>query len=126
MAPMSSKFALFFLALLISPIFAAWQMFADKSDTYLYNTITGEVFIKKKTSDGRYFFVKMPPGILQEDFNRLERKDGFDSSFQLNPLKPLKPDSKNADSKNADSKNEAIKKAQQMILDAIGGNSDNK
>ena len=44
---------------------ADWQMFADKDNTYLYNTLTGEVYIKHSMGGENYedVFVKMPKGI---------------------------------------------------------------
>lgn len=57
-----------YLALLCSIAFADWQMFADNKDTYIYNTNTGEVFIKTDR-DGGYkdIFVRMPRGVLPEE-----------------------------------------------------------
>ena len=45
--------------------FGEWQMFADKQETYLYNTTTGEVYVKHKRGKKNYndVFVKMPKGI---------------------------------------------------------------
>ena len=53
------------LGLLASLAFGEWQMFADKQETYLYNTTTGEVYVKHKRGKENYndVFVKMPKGV---------------------------------------------------------------
>lgn len=90
----------FLLCFFITNVFAQWQMFADKDNTYLYNTVTGEVYIKYKVGDKNYqdVFVKMPKGITSieelQNLHQLETK---------------------ATSKEKDIQLESIKKAQEMM-----------
>ncbi|PAF53908.1 hypothetical protein BKH42_04025 [Helicobacter sp. 13S00482-2] len=97
-----------FFSLLIglSPLFSQWQMFSDKSDTYLYNTVTGEIYIRYKKNGKNYedVFVKMPKGIIPKgsDFPSVISTDTLDSSQKK------------------DSKMQAIKKAQDIMNQSIG------
>lgn len=90
---------------MLSPLFSQWQMFSDKSDTYLYNTLTGEIYIRYKKNGKNYedVFVKMPKGIIPKNGN-------------LNP--EISTDINGAEKK--DSKMEAIKKAQDIMNQSIG------
>lgn len=73
------------LGLLASLAFGEWQMFADKQETYLYNTTTGEVYVKHKRGKENYndVFVKMPKGVAS-----IEELEGAKAP------KPSKPASK--------------------------------
>lgn len=53
----------------VSPLFAQWVMFADKSDTYIYNNETGEIYIRYKKGGKNYqdVFVKMPHGLQPQE-----------------------------------------------------------
>ncbi|WP_027327516.1 hypothetical protein [Helicobacter pametensis] len=52
-----------------SLLWAEWVMFADSKDTYLYNTQTGEIYIryKKKGKNYQDVFVKMPRGMSPQE-----------------------------------------------------------
>lgn len=78
------------LGLLASLAFGEWQMFADKQETYLYNTTTGEVYVKHKRGKENYndVFVKMPKGVAS-----IEELEGAKAT------KPSKPASKSTKSK---------------------------
>ena len=78
------------LGLLASLAFGEWQMFADKQETYLYNTTTGEVYVKHKRGKENYndVFVKMPKGVAS-----IEELEGAKAP------KPSKPASKSTKSK---------------------------
>lgn len=90
---------------MLSPLFSQWQMFSDKSDTYLYNTITGEIYIRYKKNGKNYedVFVKMPKGVIPKN-----------SNFQPEISTDINPSEKK------DSKMEAIKKAQDIMNRSIG------
>lgn len=65
------KISLFLFIIVFSsvPIFGQWQMFSDKEDTYIYNTVTGEIYVrfKKKGKNYEDVFVKMPQGIVLKE-----------------------------------------------------------
>lgn len=89
--------------------FAQWIMFADSKDTYLYNTQTGEVYIryKKKGKNYQDVFVKMPKGMMAEEIEgdlRIERKP-----------------EKTVDDLLLDSKMQSLKKSQEMMNEALKG-----
>lgn len=87
----------------VSPLFADWVMFADKSDTYLYNNQTGEVYIRYKKGGKNYndVFVKMPHG--------------------LQPQELQSPSNTNLDKKAQDMRLESLKKSKELLDEAIEG-----
>ncbi|WP_104697738.1 MULTISPECIES: hypothetical protein [unclassified Helicobacter] len=96
------------LFLVVTGAFSQWQMFADKEDTYLYNTVTGEVYVKHKMGNKNYqnVFVKMPKGVasieeLQNTIPQLETKNN------------------NNNNKDRDIQLESIKKAQEMMQKSL-------
>lgn len=97
---------IFLFLFALSPLFGQWQMFSDKTDTYLYNTLTGEVYIRYKKNGKNYqdVFVKMPKGIIPKN-----------SDFT--PELPAEGSS----TEKKDAKMEAIKKAQDIMSQSIGG-----
>lgn len=90
--------------LLLTSLFAQWQMFADKQDTYLYNTQTGEVYVKHKRGGENYkdVFIKMPKGIASIE----------ELGSELSPSNASKNSQK-------DLQLESIKKAQEMLQKSI-------
>lgn len=85
--------------------FAEWRMFADKEETYLYNTTTGEVYVKHKKG-GKNFedvFVRMPKGVISLEDIKKESKD----------LTPKEQE------KQQDMQLESIKKAQELMQKAL-------
>ena len=91
------------LCVCVSPLFAEWVMFADKSDTYLYNNQTGEVYIRYKKGGKNYndVFVKMPHGLQPQE------------------LQGSKP--QNIEKKAQDIRLEGLKKSQELLNEAIEG-----
>ena len=121
---------------------ADWQMFADKDNTYLYNTLTGEVYIKHSMGGENYedVFVKMPKGISSHMNLPSKKNANKQNDLEALPLekpkpnapikKPTKPESKNIDSSSQtneqkarelenDLKTQSIKKAQEMMLKTL-------
>lgn len=88
------------------PLLAQWVMFADSKDTYIYNTQTGEIYIRYKKNKKNYedVFVKMPIGQNPNHLNQ--------------PLKH--PHSQGEDSL-YETKMQSLKKSQQMINQALEG-----
>lgn len=61
---------------------AAWVMFSDGDDTYIYNNVNGDIYIKYKKGGKNYedIFVKMPSGVVNlKDIN----KDSKDSEAEI-------------------------------------------
>ncbi|PAF41521.1 hypothetical protein [Helicobacter sp. 11S02596-1] len=92
---------------LLSPLLADWQMFSDKTDTYIYNTLTGEIYIRYKKNGKNYedVFVKMPKGVIPT---------GQDPKDQKQISESLEP-------KKDDMVLEAIKKANESINRSLEG-----
>ena len=54
------------ICILISNLFGAWVMFNDGADTYIYNNLNGDIFIRHR-GDGENYedrFIKMPAGVI--------------------------------------------------------------
>lgn len=83
-------------------------MFADLKDTYLYNTQTGEVYIryKKKGKNYQDVFVKMSKGMMPEEVEK-------QSEIKQNPL-----DKRNNDPL-LDSKMQSLRKSQEMMNEVL-------
>ncbi|PAF42253.1 hypothetical protein [Helicobacter sp. 11S03491-1] len=88
-----------------SPLFSQWQMFSDKTDTYIYNTTTGEIYIRYRKNAKNYedTFVKMPKGVIPN------------TNQKNSPMSQL------SESKDDDTRLEAIKKAQDLMNNSIKG-----
>lgn len=103
------KISLFLFIVVFSsvPIFGQWQMFGDKEDTYIYNTITGEIYVrfKKKGKNYEDVFVKMPQGIVLK------------KEVQGSILSPQ--DTKTQDASLETLRLQSIKKAQEMLKNSI-------
>lgn len=84
---------LIILTLIINNIFGAWIMFNDGSDTYIYNNITGDIYIRHKKGGENYEdnFIKMPSGIIPKDLkssknqnnNKSSNTDNLDSNLNI-------------------------------------------
>ncbi|MGX3010251.1 hypothetical protein ACWIUD_01630 [Helicobacter sp. 23-1044] len=55
---------LIFVAVVWTHLFGAWVMFNDGEDTYIYNNISGDIFIRHRGEGKNYEdkFIKMPAG----------------------------------------------------------------
>ncbi|MDU7693563.1 MAG: hypothetical protein E7K04_04910 [Helicobacter sp.] len=94
-----------------SLIFADWQMFSDKDNTFLYNTKTGEVYIKKMRKNGEFAFVKMDRGLSQKEFYNLQNSPNILDTTQNEQNKENKESKENA--------LKAIQKSQDILLKAL-------
>ena len=74
-----------------------WVMFADSTDTYIYNVQTGEIYIRHKKGGKNYkdVFVKMQRGMQSQ-----ELEEGSKDSL-------------------LDAKMQSLKKSQQMMNEAL-------
>lgn len=69
--------------------FGAWIMFSDKEDTYIYNSVSGDIFIRHKKGGNNYedAFIKMPSGVILQNKN-------VESKQTESNLQPNRVDSK--------------------------------
>ena len=99
-------------------------MFADKNNTYLYNTTTGEVYVKYSMGEENYkdVFVRMPHGIKDpQEINKKQNKKENNTTLEMKKPRSLKEDQKNSKAQvsqkvSEDMRMEGIKKAQEMML----------
>lgn len=89
--------------------FAQWIMFADSKDTYLYNTQTGEVYIryKKKGKNYQDVFVKMSKGMTPQEVEGNLVSENNTNKTEKDPL--------------LDSKMQSLKKSQEIMNEALKG-----
>ncbi|MCH5313949.1 MAG: hypothetical protein J1E28_06130 [Helicobacter sp.] len=86
-----------------------WVMFSDGTDTYLYSTTTGEVYIRYHLKKRNYedVFVKMPRGMFPNEVNKTQRDTSIPS-----------PTAPNADQLK-EMQNNALKKSQEILNSAL-------
>lgn len=84
-------------------------MFADSNDTYLYNTQTGEVYIryKKKGKNYQDVFVKMPKGMTPQEIEGSLVSENNTNKTEKDPL--------------LDYKIQSLKKSQEIMNEALKG-----
>lgn len=57
---------------------AAWVMFNDGKDTYIYNNVSGDIYVRYNKGGKNYedVFVKMPSGVvLDSKHSNIDKKD---------------------------------------------------
>lgn len=103
-----------------TPAFAAWQMFSDGKDTYIYNTESGDVYIRHR-KDGKNYedtFVKMPAGVIPAMPKASQNKAQSPAQSTQSP----KDSQKDAGS-SQETRLEAIRKSQELMRQSIDSSS---
>ncbi len=76
------------ICLLCSHLFGAWVMFNDGEDTYIYNNLNGDIFIRHRSGGENYEdrFIKMPAGVIPKELQKNGDNKNKDSAnkAQLN------------------------------------------
>lgn len=66
---------------------AAWVMFNDGEDTYIYNNANGDIYIRYKKGGKNYedSFIKMPAGVIldNKEQNNKKTSDSTDSTNSM-------------------------------------------
>lgn len=116
---------LLFMTLFATPAFAEWQMFSDGVDTYLFNTQSGDVYVRFRKGGKNYedVFVKMPAGVRPTNQNKAKQPaknapQNPQQSTQNPPKTPTSPQTPNNEITQAQ-KLEAIKKSQEILNKSI-------
>lgn len=67
-----------------SSVFGAWVMFSDGVDTYIYNNVNGDIFVRHRGEGANYEdkFIKMPVGEIPQNLQK-EQKNTKNSSDSL-------------------------------------------
>lgn len=57
------------ICIVVSNLFGAWVMFNDGTDTYIYNNLNGDIFIRHREGGENYEdrFIKMPAGVVPQN-----------------------------------------------------------
>lgn len=65
------------ICLLCSSLFGAWVMFNDGEDTYIYNNLNGDIFIRHRSGGENYEdkFIKMPAGVIPKELQKNNDKN---------------------------------------------------
>lgn len=73
---------LFILLIIYANLSAAWVMFSDGVDTYIYNNANGDIYIRYKKGGKNYEdnFIKMPSGII------LDKPDSTKKDYNTNDI----------------------------------------
>lgn len=78
----------FFLAIcvIINNLFGAWVMFNDGQDTYIYNNLNGDIFIRHRGGGENYEdrFIKMPAGIIPQNLQNNTSQNNKPTRYQTN------------------------------------------
>lgn len=111
------------MVLCATPAFAEWQMFSDGVDTYLFNTQSGDVYVRFRKGGKNYedVFVKMPAGVRPTNKAKQPTKNAPQNPQQSSqkPLQtPNPPQSPNSEITQAQ-RLEAIKKSQEILNKSI-------
>lgn len=97
------------LAIMAQNLFGAWVMFNDGVDTYIYNNVNGDIFVRHRGSGENYEdkFIKMPSGEIPQNLK--------------NPQKNTKnsPDSANSNLNSYNTQNLNNDKAQKEQVEAM-------
>ncbi len=109
-----SKFLAIFVV--ISNLFGAWVMFNDGTDTYIYNNLNGDIFIRHKEGGENYEdrFIKMPAGVVPQNLqNNTNQNNNKTTRYQTNSANPTNPSA----NQNAQNPQGAIPKEQVDALE---------
>ena len=89
--------SLIFFIIFCSYLNAAWVMFNDGEDTYIYNNISGDIYIRHKKGGKNYedIFVKMPSGVILNDNKQDLNKQDSTQDILLDRLQSIQNDTLN-------------------------------
>ena len=89
--------SLIFFIIFCSYLNAAWVMFNDGEDTYIYNNISGDIYIRHKKGGKNYedIFVKMPSGVILNDNKQDSNKQDSTQDILLDRLQSIQNDTLN-------------------------------
>ena len=89
--------SLIFFIIFCSYLNAAWVMFNDGEDTYIYNNVSGDIYIRHKKGGKNYedIFVKMPSGVILNDNKQDSNKQDSTQDILLDRLQSIQNDTLN-------------------------------
>lgn len=98
---------------------AAWEMFSDGKDTYLYNTQSGDVYIRYNRGGKNYedIFVKMPAGTLPSQLPSSKKQSTTPQI--ISPTPPQAPSKNDDTQKLLDQQQQALQKSQELLRNSI-------
>lgn len=103
-----------FLAICVffSNLFGAWVMFNDGTDTYIYNNLNGDIFIRHRDGGENYEdrFIKMPAGVIPQNLQNTNKNQTTNQSNRINA-------NQSTNQINANTANNAIQKEQVDALE---------
>ncbi len=77
------------ICIFVSNLFGAWVMFNDGTDTYIYNNLNGDIFIRHKEGGENYEdrFIKMPAGVVPQNLQNNNNQNKA-TRYQTNSANP--------------------------------------
>lgn len=77
------------ICIFVSNLFGAWVMFNDGTDTYIYNNLNGDIFIRHREGGENYEdrFIKMPAGVVPQNLQN-NNNQNKSTRYQTNSVNP--------------------------------------
>ncbi len=77
------------ICIFVSNLFGAWVMFNDGTDTYIYNNLNGDIFIRHREGGENYEdrFIKMPAGVVPQNLQNNNNQNKA-TRYQTNSVNP--------------------------------------
>lgn len=110
------------LGLCVNSAFGAWEMFSDGKDTYLYNTQSGDVYIRYNRGGKNYedIFVKMPAGTLPSQLSPTQAPSTKRTGPSTTPpTAPQAPSKNDKSAKLLEQQQQALQKSQELLRNSI-------
>lgn len=109
------------LGLCVNGAFGAWEMFSDGKDTYLYNTQSGDVYIRYNRGGKNYedIFVKMPAGTLPSQLSPAQAPSTKRAGPSTTPPTAPQAPSNDESAKLLEQQQQALQKSQELLRNSI-------
>lgn len=105
------------ICIFVSNLFGAWVMFNDGTDTYIYNNLNGDIFIRHREGGENYEdrFIKMPAGVVPQNLQN-NNNQNKSTRYQTNSVNPANQSANQATNPSAN-QNPQIQKEQVDALE---------
>lgn len=105
------------ICIFVSNLFGAWVMFNDGTDTYIYNNLNGDIFIRHREGGENYEdrFIKMPAGVVPQNLQN-NNNQNKSTRYQTNSANPANQSANQAVNQGAN-QNPQIQKEQVDALE---------
>lgn len=107
------------ICIFVSNLFGAWVMFNDGTDTYIYNNLNGDIFIRHREGGENYEdrFIKMPAGVVPQNLQNNNNQNKSTRYQTTNPANQGANQSVNPSANQGVNQNPQIQKEQVDALE---------